>query len=487
MLRSRWRAIAAALLTVVALAIAATADAATLPFHPSAKQGLFLDVSDIHFDPFASLPHDQPQRRAALHKLIAAPVARWQRVFRAFRNQAFPQRGKADTSYPLFMSMLSAAKGMIGGDGKRARYDYVLNTGDNLSHGFRDAFRKAGGKERDYRRFVIKTLRFVDRMLRKSFRSAPLIYAPGNNDAVCGDYKVAPKSPMLAQIARDLPVVAHNRRARRDFAVGGYYVVPHPTVPQHDIIVLNSVFWSIKYKDECGKTAGGPGAIELAWLKRTLGREKSAGRTATLAMHIPPGIDAYLSSHQACPQTGTPFWREDATSHFRALITEFKSVVSASYAGHTHMDDFRLLSDKNGSPLLATRITPAVSPVFGNNPAFAVLLYDRTDAIVGDSAVYYLTNLATAGPKVAPEWLREYSLAQTYGINRYTPAEVASLATRITHDAAAAQTYIKFYAAGAPTPIHKDNLTAYACAQTALTPASYAACRCTGNASQQLK
>ena len=80
--------------------------------------------------------------------------------------------------------MLSAAKGLP--------YDYVLNTGDNLAHDFREKFDGARASRATTRNFVIKTLRFVNRMLKKSFPGAPLIYGLGNNDSVCGDYKVAP-------------------------------------------------------------------------------------------------------------------------------------------------------------------------------------------------------------------------------------------------------------------------------------------------------
>lgn len=464
----------AGLLILLTFAVAGAASAATLPFKPAAKQGLFLQVSDIHFDPFAD--------KALVPKLIAAPVTRWQAIFRSSKNTPFPKRGHADTTYPLFASMLAAAKGVTSGHGKRVRYDYVLNTGDNLAHDFRQNFLANGGQEAGYQGFVVKTLRFVDRMLRKSFPRAPLIYAPGNNDAVCGDYRVAPRSDMLAQIARDLPVVAGDAQARRDFAIGGFYLVPHPTVPKHDIIALNSVFWSIKYQDDCNKGGGDPGAAELDWLAWTLYREKLAGRTASLAMHIPPGINGYSSAKHACPKTGTRFWRKDVTKRFAALVAEYKDVLRASYAGHTHMDDFRLLSGPSGAPLLATRVTPSVSPVFGNNPAFAVLLYDRTDAIAANSAIFYLTNLAAAGPTVPAKWALEYSFAKTYGVSSYTPANVAALAKRIAQGSAAAQSFVKYYPVEAPTPITTDKLKAFACAQTALTPAAYAACRCGGSA-----
>jgi hypothetical protein len=37
---------------------------------------------------------------------------------------------------------------------------------------------------------------------------------------------------------------------------------------------------------------------------------------------------------------------------------------------------------------------------------------------------------------------------------------------------------MKLYPVDAPTPIHQSNLIVYACAQTALIPAAYTACRC---------
>ena len=467
MLLSKCRAIAAVILVSLAATAAGTAGAVTLPFKPTAQQGVFLHVSDIHFDPFTGLPKSRAP--AILQNLIKAPIDQWAHIFQNLVIEHFAPYGK-DTNFPLFTSMLAAAKGV--------HYDYVLNTGDNVSHGFRQAFQKAGGADSDYQSFVVKTLRFVDLMLRQSFPGAPLIYAPGNNDAVCGDYKVAPNGTMLAQVGRGLPVIAGNRQARRDFAIGGFYIVPHPTVPRHDIIVLNSIFWSVKYVDECSKKGGDPGAAELAWLEWTLYREKLAGRTATLAMHIPPGINAYTSSQQKCPQAGTTFWRDDYTNRFAALVGTYKDVLRASYAGHTHMDDFRVLSDASGTPLLTTRITPAVSPIFGNNPAFTVLLYDRSDAVVRDYATFYLANLAAAGPKVAPQWKREYTFAQTYAVQSYTPSQLAALAKRISQDSAAAKSYMQFYPVDASTPINQSNLKAFACAQTALTPAAYAACRC---------
>ena len=434
---------------------------------------MFLHVSDIHLDPFTD--------KTLLPRLVKAPISAWEAIFQSSNNERFAQYGE-DSNFPLLKAMLSAARGV--------HYDYVLNTGDNLAHDFREKFLAAGGKPSGYQNFVIKTLRFVNRMLTKSFPGAPLIYGLGNNDAVCGDYKVAPASRMLTQAGRELPIVAGNRKALKRFAAGGYYVVPHPTVPRHDVIVLNSVFWSAKYENECSAKAGNPGAAELAWLRRTLDREKRAKRTATLVMHIPPGIDSFKSLKNTCTGGITTFWHDADTRRFLALVERGKTVLRGSYAGHTHRDNFRVLSGKSGTPLLTTRITPSVSPAYYNNPAFTVLLYDRTDAAVKDYATFYLANLATAGPSVPPAWKLEYTFAKTYNAAGYTPAGMAALAKRLRSDASVRQTFLQHYAVEASSsPIKPGDWMSYACAQTAVTRAAFEACRCpdTGQAPGKTK
>jgi hypothetical protein len=321
-------------------------------------------------------------------------------------------------------------------------------------------------------------MRFVERRLQQSFPGVPVISALGNNDSECGDYMLAPQSEMLAAVGRDLPAVAAHRSARRDFPVGGYYAVPHPTVPHQDIVVLSDVFWSKKYVDRCNANGGDPGSAELAWLEWKLYRAKLAGRTVTLVMHIPPGIDSY-ASRADCPAKILSLWQDAYARRFLALVGAYKAQLRGAFAGHTHMDDFRVVADASREPALATRIAPAVSPIFGNNPAFTVFLYDRANGSVADYATFALANLATVAPDVAPEWTREYRFSEAYGLHRYDAASLTELAKRIRSDQSARAAYTRYYAAGSTeTAIDASNWAAFACAQTALTPDTFAACAC---------
>jgi hypothetical protein len=440
--------------------------AAQLPFTPGVGQGVFLHVSDVHFNPFAD--------PTIVRRLIAAPVEQWAAIFRGSKNTAFWVKNQ-DTTFPLLTSMLAAAKGPA--------YDYVLSTGDTLSHDFKDEFLKAGGTESEYAGFVIKTMRFVDRMLQQGFPGVPLIAALGNNDSTCDDYALAPNDPMLAPVGRGLRAVARNPQALHDYEMGGSYAVPHPKVPRHDIVMLSDVFFSQKYRDACGQTGTDPGSAELAWLEWTLYQAKLAGRTVTLAMHIPPGIDSYSSSrNNGCPVKVTSFWQDAYTRRFLALIGRYKDQVRIAFAGHTHMDDFRVIPDAGGAPVLATRVTPAVTPLFGNNPAFTALLYSRTDASIADYATFYLSNLAKVGPGVAPDWKLEYTFKDAYQAPGYDAASLSALAKRIQTDDAVRASFMRYYAVAGQSSMTPSNWSAYACAQTAITPDAFESCACPGAA-----
>ena len=67
--------------------------------------------------------------------------------------------------------------------------------------------------------------------------------------------------------------------ALKDFAIGGFYAVPHPTVARHDMIVLNSIFWSAKYWDNCNRKAGAPGAV-ASWNQASASFFSSARRAS---------------------------------------------------------------------------------------------------------------------------------------------------------------------------------------------------------------
>jgi sphingomyelin phosphodiesterase acid-like 3 len=443
-----------------------------LPFAPEPGQGVFLIITDIHFDPFAD--------PALVEQLVAAEASAWPGIFESAGPQAFAQYG-SDANYPLMTSALAAAGELL------PRPDFVLYAGDYLVHGFETKFDiHAGGGRDAFARFVIKTMTFVSDRLQAAFPEAPVYGTLGNDDAICGNYMIAPGQAFLAAVGELWAGQSAYPEAFADFGVGGFYAVPHPTVQGRDLIVLNTVLWSMNYENRCNPAGGDPGAAQLAWLEWTLYKTKLRGRSASLLFHIPPGIDGYSSSHGsghgsgACRADVTPLLKEAYEKPFLALLERYRDILQIGYAGHTHMDDFRVVAS-GGEPILLTHITPAISPIYNNNPGFGLVLYDRTSGDLLDYATVYLTNLAGAGRGEAAKWAIEYTFQGAYGYTAYEPRSAALLARSIRAEPAVRDDYVTFYpvtTASTDPPIDGENWLAYACGQTEFTIEAFAACYC---------
>lgn len=429
-----------------------------LPLGPTAlaqtgpPTGRALLIADIHLDPLAD--------PAIVRQLIHSPVAQWEVIFQSSRQKSFSPYG-SDTNYWLLSSTLAEVAA-------QAPYDYAIFTGDALRHTFLQAFVTAGGKPAEFPEFAAKTEAFVVQQLQNRLH-VPVMAALGNNDSSCADYQNPPHGPFLASLANQLTVLSTFPGAKATFQVGGFYSVPHPTVPNQDIIVLNTVFWSTFYKS-CIPNSGDPGEAEMRWLRRKLSTARSLHRGVTLVMHIPPGMNAYNSSHGQCLQP-VSFWQAKYSTEFATLMSTYSGVVHLAFGAHIHMDDFRV--SVAGPPSLPLRLTPAVSPIFKNNPAFSAVTYDLTTASVSDIKTYFL-----ALSSQTPSWSKEYQFSSAYHIDSFSAANLSALATAITNGGGARATFENNYAASTPSPINSSNFPFYSCAHTHFTPAGYRDCTC---------
>jgi sphingomyelin phosphodiesterase acid-like 3 len=423
------------------------------PASPPAGNALLL--SDLHFDPLAD--------PSLVKRLIDAPVSDWETIFSSSKQTGYAHTPQ-DANYPLIKSALTAAAA-------RTSVDFVIATGDYLRHNFEEAFLKAGGTSDEFTDFATKTALFVVHTLQTTFR-VPVYFALGNDDSACGDYRVDPGGPFLAQLADSLEVLRNHPDAAADFRAGGFYELPHPTLANHEIVVLNTVLWSRSYAI-CGSDSGDAGKAEMQWLSWQLYRAKISGNKVMLMMHIPPGIDSYKSAHAGTGKAATEFWQSQFFTKFLDLMSTYGSIVQIALAGHTHMDDFRVLSPGGSASPVAFRITPAISPIFGNNPGFSVLEYQVGTGEVSDIATYYL-NLA--GGRSDPKWALEYRFSDAYGYNAFSAENLQSLAAAIHSDPSVRHVFAGFYATCAPSPIKPDNWQFYTCSETQFTTSDYAGC-----------
>lgn len=435
--------------------------AGNLPWALGEKEGTFLVMADIHFDPYAD--------PSLISKLASLSVDQWQSLFESSTDKKFATYGK-DTNYPLFKSTLDTAA-KLDGD-----CDYVLVNGDYLSHEFKTAFDKnLKGDNKAYQEFVLKTVVFVSRLIQRSFPDKPVYFCLGNNDSDCDDYGgLAPGTPFLSTLAQEWATVAKDPEAVKTFTQGGYYAVPHPTLKGHWFVVLNDVSWSKKYNPSC-HTAGDIGKEEMAWLSGVLKDARVHQERVTIITHMPPGIHSRNASEHP-DRTTKPqhtFYELGYLWPFLNLLAPYRDLIDAEFAGHTHLDDFRVIQDRSGKPVFFTHIAPAVSPVHHNNPGFQVMLYDKKTGGLEDMATYYLP-LASSDP----QWKLEYTFREAYGYKSYNFESLKALADAIEIDPTVRGKFVDFAAQESKDnpPIKMDNWKFFGCAHLNLDPDSYRAC-----------
>ena len=422
----------------------------------------FLWLSDIHFDPLAD--------SALVDKLAEAEPAQWVDIL-ASGTAKFPAYGR-DTTWPLFTSVLQASTKT---DPKAA---FTLVTGDLLVHHFREQFNAVATDHDDaaFRNFVRKSVEFVALQFKQRSPGRPVFLSLGNNDDECGDYATQPDGPFLQDTAKVVGELAGLPRESDSYAHLGSYNAPNPANTHERIIVLNSVFFSPRYADRCGQGGTDAGEKLLAWLGTQLAAAKAQKQKVWLVYHIPPGIDAYATSHAKVAGTVTLLWKETYLKEFLGLLNQFPQVVGPNFAGHIHVDDFRLLGGAlKTSPFVM--IGSAVSPITGQNPTFRTVSLDGHGALK-DQTTYVLTNLTEAGQGSQPLWKFEYDFDKEWKVKALNAASYSSLFSRIMNSTDdTASRWRQIYATShVPTALTLDAFRAFYCASGFMAAADYQAC-----------
>jgi len=436
------------ILRLILLLLTAAACAGAMPNHPPeppAGREIFLTFSDIHFAPFSDT--------TLAARLLAADYPEWRAIYESSPAAGVAAYG-SETNYPLLRSLLENMRRT------EPEPRLIILTGDLLAHDFRGTFRRFARDAGDsaYDRFVYRTLGFLATMIDSYFPRTVVLPALGNNDSYSGNYSVGPRSRFLADFGRFWGAMVKRSgdtaSFTRDFPVSGCYASTVPGLSGHRVIALNTIFFSAKYCNRCDAagsfcatcdtSAPYPGDMELAWLDAELAASERRGERVWLAYHIPPGIDSYgsIDSAGGSRTPVIPFWRDGYERRFRALMKRYAGTVRASFAGHTHMDDFRLLADSGGDPFGFVHITPAVSPIYGNNPAFQQFVVDGRSGMIEDYATHFI-DLAEPGGRA---WRKEYEFRSAYGASRYDLASLVRLFRAIVADPAVRERYRGYYA-----------------------------------------
>ena len=436
--------------------------ALTLPWAKSPGQGSFLMMSDIHFNPFAdsSLPK----------KLAEAPPEEWEAILSTSKGETLCGYGE-DTNHALFRSTLQAAA-------SAGTYDYVLVGGDYLSHEFKSDFEKTvepirDGMDSKYQSFIVKTVQYVTGEIQKNFPGVPVVFALGNNDSAHGaNNAVRPYDSLLTALAGSWNVVSGDAAAEKSFSENGWYVAPHPTLKDHEIAVLDDIYWYYKYTGYGDLDGADRGSWELKWLQGVLQDARVRGKKVTLLSHMPPGIHSRNASmHPDRDKLQKTFYIREYLWPYLNILAAYRDVLDGEFCGHTHLDDFRVPVDREGKPVFFAHVIPSVSPVDNSNPAFQVALYEKNGGAIRDMATFTVSDLKN------PVWGLEYDFREAYGYDTYNKESLMALAEDIQTKSDVRAKFVSYCVGGYGNgPCRMGNWRYYACAHTLLDPADYRKC-----------
>ena len=438
----------------------------TVPEAPSARDKV-AHISDIHFNPFFDV--------TLMARLIKYGPDQWEAIFASSTVEGYGTYGKNETNYNLLKVSLENMAAVYKNP------DFVIFTGDFIAHEFHDRFKTANnGSLEGLDPFIKKTVTFMVLMFKRYFPNVPVYFSLGNNDSYAGDYLLAPAGQFLKDTTSIVSVNwlysgANKTSFSTTYPIGGYYTVVPPNLQNARVISLNTIFFSVKFQTDF--TEYDPAEKQLEWFEAQLKAAKVKNEKVWLLLHIPPGTNVYSTLHDNQYKS---FWKTAYNAKFLKLVTTYSSVFTAGFAGHTHMDDFRLVFDRSAEPLKAAmfiHICPAVSPQFGNNPGFRYLDNAPGTFSVNNYEVYYLD----LGIETPGEWAKEYSFKKTYGQTGVNAASMQAVYSAIKDDMTKRTDYMNYYDVNHRQALTPENFNAYWCGIGNLQQDDFEECNKAGN------
>jgi hypothetical protein len=201
-------------------------------------------------------------------------------------------------------------------------------------------------------------------------------------------------------------------------------------------------------------------ADQFLWFDAHLAQASLAGKKVWLLMHAPPGVVESTTGQPSNDNNGqitaaTMMWVDSNQNTFMGIIKKYPGIIALSLAGHTHMDEFRLMSSGN-----ALAITAGISAFFGNNPAYKVFALDGISLAPFDYSVVNCNLLAT--PAAFSSY---YTFSQAYELEGSLAASLPELFSRLLASNAAKMRYQGAFYSGNYTfnPITSTNWPVYWC------------------------
>lgn len=136
---------------------------------------------------------------------------------------------------------------------------------------------------------------------------------------------------------------------------------------------------------------------QFEWIEEVLRKAERDGEYVFIIGHIPPGDSTYLS---------------ECSRRYNAIVDRFSNIIRGQLYGHTHYDEFRIITEYFNEANIAGIIltAPSLTSYPWKNPSFRVYEVDSKTNIIKDYQQYRL-NLTEANmnPEIKPDWKVAYT------------------------------------------------------------------------------
>jgi sphingomyelin phosphodiesterase acid-like 3 len=425
----------------------------------------FISLTDIHFNPFAACNIDTTPC-PIVEKLRTASATEWNMIL-AEGDKTAPAF-KQDTNYLLFQSALTHLKQNAADQKVR----FVIILGDVLAHAFQENFEHYSSDKSSeaYQLFVNKTYAFITGELNRTFPTIDVYPVIGNNDSYAGDDAVDPHGAFYHDVSQVwTSTLIRNKAAKtaidNEFSANGYYATDLPTRPSLRLIVLNASLFSQKAR---GENIDPAAYAELDWLHNEFAAAARNNQKILIAMHTPAGIDVYNTIRKSASQP-IELWKPAFTERYISELQAYASSIVAILPAHLHMDWQQVLTFNNNHHIIVSG-TPALSPMFENNPSYKIFNYNTSRAVLSNFTTYYYP---LDGDQT---WRKEYNFNEVYQPN-CTACNILDGMQRLQPTNELAEKYKLFFYTSKPnTTFIEKWLPFYWCQTQTITASTYAAC-----------
>jgi len=313
---------------------------------------------------------------------------------------------------------------------------FVLVQGDILAH--------------DIRRVGDANFETADKYVAQRFRDHQLtnvFVTLGNNDAPNGQDYAAPDEPLLKGLIDDWTLLLGPDN-QSDFRTlinnQGCYSTDLPGLTNHTLIVFNSTLFTKRFLDRAA-TNRGLADQQWKWLTNAIQitTNKDSHQKIWLSFHVPPGVDPF--STIILGKKISSLWDDTIQNEFLGLLARTPQ-ITASFAGHTHRDEFRIV--KHGHDSIGfIHISPSVSPIYHNNPAYQIFTLAANGDLLDCETFRLKDNPQT--DRGNDNWMREYSFKEKYETEKYNLNNLAKIQDDLPNGKSATF-YKSFYVVESP-------------------------------------